>query len=287
MTRLRALALLACLALLALAGWPARAESPKPGREAPTLVIGVLPIHSTRVLVQRYEPLRAYLAAHLKQDVVIESAPDFARFHARTLRGDFDLTITPAHFARLAQLDAGFQPLVQFAPDHDSQLVYNADHPWTRTSQLKGKSLAVIDRLAITVMAALHDLSKQGLEPGVDFQVVEHRTHASVAHALVSGLSMAAVTTSQGMMQIPEDLRGKLVVYRHIADIPAFVFLAKPGTGQARAGQLKHLLLAFPNEMEGIDFMGRSGYTGLVPVSEATMKRVDPYLKQTRLALKP
>ncbi len=264
------LTLLAWGWLMALAGWIL------PAQAGQAFVIGVPPIHSTRVLVQRYEPLRAYLAARLKQDVVIESASDFARFHARTLRAEFDLTITPAHFARLAQLDAGFQPLVQFRPDHDSLLVYNTDQPWTQPGQLRGKSLAVIDLHAITVMAALHYLETQGLEPGADFQVVEHRTHASVAHALLSGLSAAAVTTSQGLLQIPDDLRRKIVVYRHIADIPAFVFLAKPGTDKARVDRLRRLLLAFPEEMEGIDFMGSSGYTRLIPASEATMKRVDP-----------
>ncbi len=249
--------------------------------------LGVLPIHSSRVLVERYEPMRAYLEKNLQQPVRIESAPDFARFQARTLRGDFDLTITGAHFARIAQKDLAFQPLVQFMPDHDSLLIYSTDHPLGSPKDIKGKQLAVIDRLAITVMAAIQFLDDQGLESDKDYRVVEHRTHASVAHSLVSGLSAAAVTTSQGLLQIPDDLRQKLVVMKHIADIPAFVFLAKPDLPRAQAEKLRAMLLEFPKEAEGIDFLGHTGYSTIRAAGESSMKRADPYLKETRKVLKP
>jgi phosphonate transport system substrate-binding protein len=258
---------------------------PFSAQATPAFTLGVLPVHSARILAERYEPLRAYLEDHLKQSVRIESAADFARFQARTLRGDYDLTITAAHFARLAQKDAGFQPLVQFTPDHDALLIYSSEHPLAGVGDLRGKQLAVIDRLAITVMAALSYLEEHGLEADRDYRIAEHRTHASAAYSLISGLSAAAVTTSQGLLQIPEDLRRKLVVQQHIADIPAFVFLARPDASSARVERLKKLLLAFPAEAEGIDFLGQTGYTEIVEANEARMKRVDGYLKLTRKAL--
>ncbi len=270
--------LLACCVLFVSAAQAAPA--------APNFILGIVPVHSARVLAERYEPLRTYLEKTLKQPVRIESAPDFRRFHERTLRGDFDLTVTPAHFARIAQKDAGLQPLAQFTPDHDALLIYAAERPLASFKNLKGKQLAVIDRLAITVTAALQFLDTQGLEANRDYQVVEHRTHASAAYALISGLSAAAVSSSQGMLQMPDDLRRKLVVQKHIADIPAFVVIAKAAMGKAQSDQLKKALLAFPSEAEGIDFLGHTGYTTLIPANEAAMKRADPYLKETRKALK-
>ncbi|MBI5331744.1 MAG: phosphate/phosphite/phosphonate ABC transporter substrate-binding protein [Betaproteobacteria bacterium] len=252
---------------------------------AQVFTIGVLPVHSARILTERYEPLRAYLEARLKQPVRVESASDFARFHARMLKGDFDLTLTASHLARLAQKDAGFQPLAQFTPDHDSLLMYAAERPLRSPKELQGKQLAVIDRLAVTAMAALSYLDEQGLEADRDFRVSEHRTHASVAHALISGVAAAAVTTSQGLLQIPDDLRRRLVVQKHIADIPAFVFLSRPDAPRAQAEALKTLLLAFPNDLEGIDFLGHTGYASILAVSEAHMRRTDAYLKLTRKTL--
>jgi phosphonate transport system substrate-binding protein len=267
---------LLCLVLALLLPGPALA-----------FTLGVLPIHGARVLVERYEPLRAYLERSLKQPVRIESAPDFARFQQRTLRGEFDLAVTPAHFARIAQKDLGFQPLIHLLPDHDALLVFSADQPLAALAELKGRQIAVVDRLAVTVMAALQYLEEQGLESGRDYAVAEHRTHASVAHALAGGLSAVGVTTSQGMQQIPQELRQRLVVQKHIANIPAFVFLAGPDLAKARVEGLRALLLDFAKSPEGAAFMKQTGYNALRPVTEAFMKRADPYLKETRRTLAP
>jgi len=284
MKLLRAL-LIACTWLL-LNAQAAQAASVATSVATSSFILGIVPEHSARVLTERYEPLRAYLEKALKQPVRIESAPDFRRFQERSVRGDFDLTVTSAHFARLAQQDAGGQPLAQFAPDHDALLIYAADRPLSSFNDLKGKQLAVIDHLAITVMAAVAFLDAQGLAANQDYRVAEHRTHASAAYSLISGLSAAAVSTSQGLLQIPDDLRRKLVVQKHFADTPAFVLIAKAGMDKTQAERLKALLLAFPNAVEGIDFLGHTGHTTLIPASEAVMKRGDVYLKETRRALK-
>ena len=252
---------------------------------APGFILGIVPVHSARVLAERYEPLRGYLEKVLRQTVRIESAPDFRRFHERTLRGDFDLTITPAHFARIAQKDAGLQPLARFTPDHDALLIFSSERPLASVQDLKGKQLAVIDRLAITVTATTQFLAAQGLQLDRDYQIIEQRTHASTAYALITGVAAAAVSTSQGLMQMPDELRRKMVVQKHIADIPPFFLIAKAGMEKSQADRLRSALLAFPDEAEGIDFLGHTGYNDVVPVSQAAIRRADTYLGETRKAL--
>lgn len=248
--------------------------------------IGVPPTHSPRMLVKRYEPLRAHLQARLGKQARVETAADFARFQQRTLRGDFDLTITPAHFSRLAQQDAGFQPLAHLLPDHDALLVVSAARPEINLHELRGKDFAVIDRRAITVMAVLHYLASQGLEADRDYRVVEHRTHASVAQAIATGLAAGGVSTTQGLLQVSPDLRARVHVQRHIADIPAFILLAPPALAREEVERLRELLLDFASQPAGRQFLANIGYTSLHPASEATMKRSDPFLDATRKALK-
>ncbi len=269
------------LGLLAgvLLAWSAQAEV--------AFTLGILPNHSARTLTTRYEPLRAYLEQHLRQPVRIESATNFTRFQARTRRGDFDLALTAAHLARLAQKDAGFQPLVQFTPDHTALLVASTDQPDATIEQLRGRQLAVVDRLAVTVTATLSRLAEQGLQAGRDFRVVEHRSHESAAYSLNSGLSAAIVTTRQGMLQIPVELRTKLVVLQQVDPIPALVFLARPALPGARAMRLKKLLLEFQRQPAGVEFLRQVGYGSLVEADEVRMKRADIYLKTTRNTLAP
>ncbi len=266
MLRRQALAALAGLFLI-----PGAAQARRPLR------LGVLPIHSTRVLVQRYEPLRLYLERILKQRVQVETAPNFMEFHKRTLAQAFDLVVTPAHMGRIAELRAGWRPLVQLQPDHDSMIVTTASHPIASVLELRGETLAVIDRLAMTASAAIEHIRAAGLKPDRDFQVTEYRTHASVIHALLSGRARAAVSTSQGMHQIPDDLRSQVTVFRHITDIPAFVIMVRDRVGGVDVPRLTQALLDFPHQSEGIDLFGRIGYTHLHRADAAAMARADPF----------
>ncbi len=249
------------------------------------MVIGVPPIHSMRTLAARYEPLRAYLESQTGEPVYVESALNFSEYHARTLRGEFDLVVTPAHFARIAQKDRNFVPIIQFQPDHDALLIYGSDQPHFTPGLMKNQQLAVIDHMAVTVLAGLHYLGEQGLESGRDYRVVEYRNHASVGQAITSGIAMAGVSTTHGMKQIPERIRSKLKIYAHIADIPAFVMLAKPGTSKRDADAMQRKILAFVSSSQGKAFLKSIAYSAFVPASEQSLHRVDAYLEETRKGL--
>lgn len=253
--------------------------------QAAGFLLGVPPIHSMRTLAERYEPLRAFLEARLGRAVYLESAADFADYHARTLAGEYDLAVTPAHFARIAQKERQFQPLTQFQPDHDALLLHTVEAPLQDLSRLKGGQLAVIDPLAITVMASVDYLERQGLELGRDYQMTDYRNHASVAQAMAAGLAVAGVSTTQGLKQMPGPVRARLRVRAHIADIPAFVILAKPQASAAEVARTRNLLLEFARGTAGQDFLRDIAYTALVPAEEASMRRADAYLRTTRKML--
>jgi len=265
-----------------LAGALALASTGRTWAAGPTLRLGLMPVYSIRALATRYEPVRAYLADLLGQPIRIETAPDFVRYLRGILAGQFDVAVAAAHFARIAQLDAGWTPIVQFEPDHDTLLISRAGEAPKRAADLAGQEVAVIDRMAITVMGALHYLERQGLRTDVDYRVVEHRTHASVVHSLLSGGSAMAVTTTHGLHQLPPEQRARIEVWRSVSDIPAFVAMAAPTLPAAKLERLRTGLLRFPREPAGLDFMARNSYTGLHPADEAAMRRADPFLKETR-----
>jgi phosphonate transport system substrate-binding protein len=244
-----------------------------------------MPVYGVRTLMKRYDPIRAYISRLLGQPVRIETAPDFRRFLKSVLAREFDIVVAAAHFARIAQLDAGWIPLAQFKPDHDTLLIVRTGEVPKRVADLAGKEVAVIDRLAVTVMGGLNYLVSQGVKADVDYKVVEYRNHASVVHALLSGVSAMAVTTTHGLHQIPTDQRARIAVYKNLSDIPAFVILAAPSLPKAAIDRLNAGLASFANESEGLEFLGQNSYTGLVVADEAMMRRADVYLEETRGAL--
>jgi phosphonate transport system substrate-binding protein len=265
-----------------LAGALALAGLGEAGAAGRTVRLGLMPVYSIRALATRYEPLRAYLAGLLGQAVRVESAPDFRRYLEALLASQFDVAVAAAHFARIAQLDAGWTPLIQFEPDHDTLLVTRKGAAPVRVADLAGQAVAVIDRLAITVMGALHHLERQGLRADVDYRVVEHRTHASVVHSLLSGGSALAVTTTHGLHQLAPDQRARIEIWRSVSDIPAFVAMASPALPGATLARLRDGLRHFHREPAGSDFMARNSYTGLHAADEDAMRRADPFLKETR-----
>lgn len=250
--------------------------------ESRVLRLGLMPVYGIRTLMSRYEPMRAYIARTLGRNVRVETSADFQRYLDSILAGEFDIAVAAAHFARIAQLDAGWHALAQFDPDHDTLLIVRGEDARKKVSDFSGQEIAVIDRLAITVMGALHYLERQGLRPDKDVRITEYRNHASVVHSLLSGASAMAVTTTHGLHQIPADLRARVAVYRDIVDIPAFTVIAAPGMAKTDIERLRGALLAFPREAEGIDFMAFNSYTGLHAATESAMRRADPYLKETR-----
>lgn len=244
--------------------------------------LGLMPVYGIRTLMSRYEPMRAYLARLLGRTVRVETSSDFLRYLNSILAGDFEIAVAAAHFARIAQLDAGWIPLVQFDPDHDTLLIVRGEDARKNVTDFAGHEIAVIDRLAITVMGALHYLERQGLRPDKALRVTEYRNHASVVHSLLSGASAMAVTTSHGLHQIPADLRARVAVYRDIVDIPAFTVIASPRLPKPDVERLRAGMLAFAREAEGIDFMAFNSYTGVHAAAENQMRRADPFLKETR-----
>lgn len=263
-------------ALACLGGRPARAAP------QPPLRLGLMPVYDIRALLRRYEPMRGYLGRRLDHQVRLESAPDFPRYLKSILAGEFDIAVAAAHFARIAQLDAGWIPLAQFDPDHDTMLITRSDRKPAHIADLAGSELAVIDRLAITVMGALHYLGRQGLQADRDYRVVEYHNHDSVLSSLMSGASAMAVTTTQGLRQVPNSQRERIAVYRRVSDIPAFVVMAAPTTPIDLLDRLRSALLAFPGQTEGRNFLAYNGYSGLHAADEKAMRRADPYLKDTR-----
>ncbi len=246
---------------------------------ARSLSLGILPVHTVRVLVDRYEPLRRHLEAYTGLKVRIETAPSFRLFHVRAQRGDFDVLVTPAHLARLGELAGTLRPVAQFQPDHASILISRADTPFSLPAGLKGRHLAVIDPLAMTVMVVLDHLARLGLQPQRDYTLGTYRTHASAIHALLTGEASAAVTTQHGLYQIPEDIRSKIRPVVHLHSVPAFVLAVDDRSSHRE--RLLQAIAALPHSAEAIDLLARTGYTGIRMLRPDALRAADRYLPHT------
>lgn len=269
MTPLRLLLMILCLTAGA-----AMAAGPSPFK------VGLLPTLSARALLTNYQPLRTYLERELGRPVEMSTTVDFPSFYRSTMAGDYDLVVTAPHLARLAQVNGKFRPLATYAATNRAVFIVAKAKPVKTMSDLRGQTLAVFDRTALTVLQGLRWLEDQGLRPDRDFRLLETPSHNSVAYSVVNGESLMGITAPAGIKQWPDESRDNLAIHVELPPLMALVWVAHPRVNAKMATRLQQAMLNFPNTPEGRRFLDMTGYKGLQPVEDKAMRDLDGYARE-------
>lgn len=252
----------------------------------PTLEIGVLPNVSARVLLAQYAPLREYLTRELGRAVQVSTGPTWASFHQRTLGGDYDLIVTAANLARLAQLDGGHVPLLSYLPSIRALLVCTTQRPIRQPSELAGQTLVLSNPQSLVALRGMRWLAENGLQRDRDFKTIGTRTDDSVGSVLVRGEATAGMISGGEFRAIPDALRTQLQVVTTFAEVPGFVLLAHPKVPEAEQKSCKSQLMAFATgSEEGRAFFAQTGFSGFQDVAPGLMESLDTYVETTRRLL--
>lgn len=249
-------------------GWTAHAQTVQ------ALRVGVLPTLSTKTLLTNYEPLRQYLERDLQRPVILLTSTSFVRFHQDTLAGDFDLAVTAPHLARLAQLDAGFVPLATYLSANRAVLITARHSPVKGFDDLRGRSLAIFDPLALIVLQAQDWLDDRGLQSGRDYLSVVYPSQNSVGFSVIQNESLIGVTSPAGLRQYPAELLDKIQVLAELPKVPALIWVVHPQKSK-EADRFKSALLRFADTPEGTQFYGNNAYKGMRPVTADELRLLD------------
>lgn len=245
---------------------------------ADAIEFGILPTLSARTILTTYQPLRVYLEQHLKRPVQFVTAPDYRIYIERTQRGDYPYLITASHFARLAQKEAGYQPLVRVKRELDAMLVTDKRSGITTIEGLRGKSVSTPDSLAITSMLAVELFRAHGMSPGRDVNLHAQTSFNSALIAMHNGESAAAITAATALKQMPAEVRENLVVLATTKSVPHNVCLASSKVPPHEAAEMTRLLLAFGNTPAGEAFFRDTGFVGFVRSTEDDLVALDAYM---------
>ena len=248
------------------------------------LRLGTLPVVSTRTAYEIYQPLISRLESLMKRTVELETPANFRTMYQRIRENGFDILVSPPHIARLAQQRLGWQPLVMCQPEHSSVLMVMEANGPRSVEELRGKTIAILDRSALVVMIMMEALAKKGLVIERDFNIMETRNYESSQIAVRQGIAQAMVARSQGFIEANE--RDRMKVLFEAGALPGYVMIAAPSISKNDVQMLRKDLTAFGTTPEARGFLKKLGYDGLEPATEAAMKRLDPYLTATEASLK-
>lgn len=250
------------------------------------LKVGVVPYLTTNVLISLFQPVRTHLERSLERPVELYTAQDVRTFVKRTLKSDFDIIITAAHHARLAQLEGGYLPVARFSGPLHAAIAVSKDSALREPRELRGHRIAITDRSILVNIVTIKLLADMGVgERDLDLAIVNSQNTALLTVA--RGEAEAAIIAHFTLDQIPPDQRAGIRVLYKSDVLPNVTILAKSTLPAETRERLRKALLAFPETPEGRTFLQRSRFQGIEPANDEFMKRLDVYLPETRRHLGP
>lgn len=272
-------ALLAGLCLLAATG-PAGAQ------QAP-LRMALIPYLSPNVLVPLFQPLARHFEQDVGRAVDLYSAPSIRSHVERIVRPDYDIVFTAPHMGRLAQLDGGYVPIGSFERPLTGVISVKNDGPIKSLDQLRGKTVAINDRLVLNSILTLKELEKRGI--GLrDLVIVPAASQNSALLAVAAGDVDAAITVNFAIGQIPAERRAELrslFQTEEVPGMPGTLILVHPAMPAAQRQRLEASLMNFAKTAEGRRFLETSSYRSVVRAAPENVKKLDIYLPELRRLL--
>ncbi len=246
------------------------------------LVFGLFPNLSPRTLVATYQPMRDFLEAELGRPVELVTAANFDAFTRRMLAKEYDLMVAAPHLARLGQLDAGYHLLAHYGQPIQAWVVVAADSGLRDTRQLAGKRVAIPDKLAIMSSLGVAMLAKSGLQPELDYQMYEAKSHNNAALSVLNRQADAAVIGSIPFQLLAKEVQAQLRVIEQSKPIPSQYFAASGGLSSRERKQILQALLRFAGTAGGKNFLERYGMLDIVAAKPDELKEMDAQAKQVR-----
>ncbi|WPB84196.1 phosphate/phosphite/phosphonate ABC transporter substrate-binding protein [Sediminicoccus rosea] len=270
------------LAGIALAAAPAALVQAQP---AP-LQFGVMPNVSARILLGQYQPFRGFLEQELGRQVEVVTAPGLQAFHERSVAGAFGLVVTAANLGRVAQLDAGLQPIAIYEPRIPGLIVTLRARPVTSATELRGTTVAMTNPQSLVALKFIHWARAQGIEIGRDAQATHARNEDSLAQLLNTAETRAAVMSQGEFNAIRPDIRENLAIWQVFIRVPGFLMLLGPRTPEAEAARVTAALARFPGSLQGREFFTATGFNNIRPVTPADLAELDDVVEETRAFLR-
>jgi len=253
-----------------------------------TLELGVAPFLPVRTFAKNYQPMREYLDLHLKQPVIFVTAPDYKIFHERSLRHEYPVIITVANAAYLAYTEAGYVPMLRPMVNTCPVIVVPVNSRLKQVQDLRGKTVALPEPLAMIAMQSAQLLLEFGLEPGKDVILKHLPNHSAAVNHVIAGEAAAAIVSDRALLQMPAATQaGVRTIYTwKKGAVPGVVYLASPVLQPKRIAQLTGMLLEFSRDTpEGRELMKKLGYEGLVPATGQDLEPLSTYGEMFRKAI--
>ena len=251
------------------------------GAAGGSLIIGVAPHTSARVILEMYQPLRQHLEKSLNMTVEIVTAPDFDTFARRGLAQEFDLAITTGHQARLFQVDAQYIPLLTYKAEFTAVALTKTSGPIHKPSDLNGKQVLGLSPVSQVTIWGMHWLKENRINTAPIRYV---SASDSVAQLIISGEAVAGFTSMTNYLKLPPDVKTHLRVLAESKPMAGRVYVLNSRQA-ALQKKLQAALWDFAATPEAKKYFMSNNLEGYRKLRPDELKSMDPYTGEVRKIL--
>ena len=241
---------------------------------------GFLPVSPAAQLAARFTPLLDHLSTKTGHRFDFVTAPGFPTFMERTSQGEYDLIWVPPHFARQANLEAGYE----LSPRAEETRRRPPGPPGRPGSarDVRNKTLALVDPQAFISLLVISFLEDNGLRADRNYRIRYFQTHPSAIEAVRRGVADLAGVSDVYFDQERSAGRADLVEIARTMEAPGMVFLAHPRLPEPTRRRIKDTLLSMGDSPDRKSALDQAKMGLLVPIPASDLKKMDKIIQRMK-----
>lgn len=235
--------------------------------------LGLLPHLSTPITIKKYKPLIAYLEQQLQQSIVVTTAPDYKTFIRRAEKGDFDLYLTAPNMAAYHEKHDKHVRIAKFTEKLQGVIVVAEGSPYQSLADLKGKTMATPDIMAVITSLGEVTLIENGIIPDQDIHIRYTESHNNSLQSVVKGQTDAAIVGYPAYKIITSDskLLKPVRILMKTKVIPHLMFMSPPSVPFQEREKYKSSLLKFTANGAGKEFFSAAPFDNIGVITDEDM----------------
>lgn len=244
--------------------------------------IGVLPYTNSIEIIKIYEPLNNFLSKELNQSVETYTSKDYKAFYEDSKKNLFDLIITGPHLGTLHLAD-NFKPIYRYNAKLKPIFVVSKDSNFNTINDLKNSKIALSGKLSVSSMAGIKVLKNLGFKNDQDYKIIEAKSHTAAIKSVLLKEIDAAITTYTPLKQLMDDeIKEKIRIIESDYEMPHLFILTNPNVNNKDVEKLKAILKKFEETEEGKNFFSKTGYNGLIDISQKDKDDMESLIEDTK-----